>query len=106
MLAGQASRESALTVDTALLWHVHRRVELPPGASIVRPPPGLDVKDPAIEASRRGGVRGDVIEEDLSLSLPTGTVARDRWPEFASTLRRVDDAFLGGTRVAPAPARK
>ena len=104
MLASQGGRESALAVSTAHQWHARRRVELPAGVTIARPPPGVDVKDPAIEATRKGGVRGNVIEEDFTLSLPTGTVAPERFREFALTLHRIDDAFLGGARLAR-PAR-
>ena len=47
-----------------------------------------------------GALRGETIEEDFTLSLPTGTVPRERWGDFAAILRRVDDAFLAGARVA------
>ena len=45
--ASRAGRESALAVSTAVQYHVHRRVELPKGATVARMPGPLDVKSQA-----------------------------------------------------------
>lgn len=97
--ASQADRQSALAVDMAFQYHVHRRIELPAGTKLVTPPHGVAVKDEHLEASRQGSFAGDAIEEDFALSLPTGTVEREGYAAFAEQVHRVDDAFLAATRV-------
>ena len=51
--ATRAGRESALALNRAVQYHVHRRIELPPGATVSRMPGPLEVKARLVEASRR-----------------------------------------------------
>lgn len=100
--ASRGARQSALSIDTALQYHVRRRVELPPGASVDRAPGVVGVKDVGIQAVRKG-TYGPVIEEDFTLSLPTGTVAAEAYQGFVDNVRAIDDGFMAGTRVKVKP---
>jgi hypothetical protein len=97
--AGQGARKSALAVESAFQYHVHRRVELPQGTTVVSPPPGVEVKDEHIGATRKGTFAAGTVEEEFALSLPTGTVDPTRYGDFAAKLHRIDDAFVGATRI-------
>lgn len=99
--ASQAARESALAINRATQYHVRRRVELPPGASIARLPGPFDGKGPLFGATRKIGVNGPTVEEDFTLDVTTGTVAQDRYEAFVAAARQTDDAFRASTRVKP-----
>ncbi|HLM72275.1 MAG TPA: hypothetical protein VK459_06280, partial [Polyangiaceae bacterium] len=43
--ASRGARQSALLIDTALQYHVRRRVELPAGATVTRAPEGVRIED-------------------------------------------------------------
>jgi hypothetical protein len=113
--ASRGARQNALSIEAPLQYHFRRRLELPPGAVVTRPPPGVSVTDPNISARRRANLQGSVLEEDFTLSLPTGTVAAGRYPAFVANVQSIDDGFMAGTRVtlsgshapahAPPPAR-
>ncbi len=104
-LAERAGRESALAVSAAVQYHVHRRVELPPGANVARSPGPLDVKGGLVEASRRIAVTsasGSVpaaVEDDFLLGVSTGTVPPDAYDAFARSAHAVDDGFLASVAV-------
>jgi hypothetical protein len=100
--ASRGARQSALLIDTALQYHVRRRVELPAGATVTRPPEGVRIDDPRLEAARKG-TYGTVIEEDFALSLPTGTVPAEAYQGFVEKVRSIDDGFMAGTRVRVKP---
>jgi hypothetical protein len=122
VFAERAGRESALAVSTAIQYHVHRRVELPPGATPHRLPGPLDVKGGLVEASRRIAVSTGhdaepaALEDDFLLGVSTGMVAPDAYEAFARAAHDVDDAFLASTTLdvaakktaatAPPPPRK
>jgi hypothetical protein len=95
----RGERESALAIGSSLSYHVRRRIELPPGAKVTRAPDPIRVKTGAIAAERRTQATGAVLEDDFTLSLPTGTVAAGDYGAFALQVRAIDDAFLSGTRV-------
>ncbi|HXN32395.1 MAG TPA: hypothetical protein VN894_11055, partial [Polyangiaceae bacterium] len=99
--ATRAGRESALALSTAVQYHVHRRIELPKGASVARLPGPIDVRAKLVEASRAIGVdkSGRVIEDDFVLGVATGTIAAKDYGAFVSVTRLADDGFLAGTRV-------
>jgi hypothetical protein len=101
--AGQGSRENALSVNTAVQYHVHRRVELPQGASAVRMPSPFELRATPVEASRRFVVNGAAVEDDFLLSVSTGTVPAAAYDAFVGDLRSADEAFLASTwfRFAP-----
>ena len=101
--ASRAARQSALSIERSLQYHVHRRVELPAGATLLKPPPAVNVKHPRIEAVRKGTLVGSVMEEDFSLSLPTGTVAADGYQDFVEKVHVIDDGFMAGARVRARP---
>jgi hypothetical protein len=104
--AVRAGRESALAVSRAVQYHVHRRVELPKGATVARMPGPLDVRAKLIEASRRievksggGSAGGTVVEDDFVLGVTTGTVPAGDYDVFASGAHAADDGFLASMRV-------
>jgi hypothetical protein len=100
--ATEGARESALAVTRAVQYHVHRRVELPPGASVVRPAGPFDIKSAPVEGSRKLRVsagKAPAVEDDLTLEIPTGTVAATAYARFVDAAHRTDDAFLASTRI-------
>ncbi len=99
--ATRAGRESALALNTAVQYHVHRRVELPKGASVTRLPGPIDLRAKLVEAARSIGVdkSGEVIEDDFVLGVATGTVPAREYDPFVAITRQADDAFLASTRV-------
>ena len=101
--ASRGSRQSALSIDSALQYHVHRRVELPAGATVTRPAAAVSVKDARIEAIRKGTIKGQVIEEDFTFSLPTGTVTAGDYQRFVEKVHVIDDGFMSGARVKVKP---
>jgi hypothetical protein len=97
--ATRAGRESALALNMAVQYHVHRRVELPPGASVARMPGPLDVKAKLVEASRKIAVTGGALEDDFVLGVTTGTIATSDYDAFVGVAHAADDGFLASTRV-------
>jgi hypothetical protein len=98
--AARAGRRSALAVDTAVQYHVHRRVALPRGATVSRLPGPFKLRASLIDASRTIEVSGDAIEDDFVLGVRTGTVAALEYGAFVGEAHAADDAFLAGTRIA------
>ena len=96
----RGGRKSALAIDSAFQYHVHRRVELPRSAKGAAQLPAVKVARAGLDATRKATLTGNVLDEDFSLSLPTGTVAADAYDAFAGDAKRVDDGFLSGTRIA------
>jgi hypothetical protein len=101
--ASRGARQNALSIDMPLQYHFHRRIDLPPGAQVVRSPASLDVADANISARRKQAVNGLSIEEDFTLSLPTGTVPAARYQAFVEKVQAIDDGFMAGTRVRAKP---
>ena len=107
--AERAGRESALAVAAAVQYHVHRRVELPPGASMARLPGPLDVKGSLVEASRRISVTAatqtspQAVEDEFTLGVTTGTVQPGDYDAFARAAHAVDDGFLASVALSVAP---
>ncbi|MFO0660982.1 MAG: hypothetical protein U0165_14295 [Polyangiaceae bacterium] len=97
-LTTQAARDSALAIDNAFQYRIRRHIELPQGATITQPP-SVNVKHERLEASRKATVNGNVMDEELTLSISTGTVSVEAYRPFAAEVQKVDDAFLGTTRV-------
>jgi hypothetical protein len=98
--ASRGSRQSALAIDDAIQYHVHRRVELSPSAALRASPASIEVKADYIQAARKSRIASGSLEEDFSLSIPTGTLDTARYKDFSADARRIDDAFLAATRVA------
>jgi hypothetical protein len=98
--ATRAGRESALAVSSAVQYHVHRRVELPPGAVVARLPGPLDVKAGLVEASRKMTIDKSAIEDDFVLGVATGTVPPEDYESFVGAAHRTDDGFLASTRLS------
>ena len=98
--ASQGARESALAIDNAFQYHVHRRLELGPALKLMGALPAVDQKDDNLEAFRRGKLENGVLEEDFGLSLATGTLDTETYGKFAQNAHRVDDGFQAATRVA------
>jgi hypothetical protein len=104
--ASQGGRKDALAVSFALQYHVHRRVELPAGATVVRAPGAFDAKSEVLAAQRKIAVSAGAtpaVEDDFTLGVTTGTVQAQAYGAFADVAHRIDDAFLASTRVKPAP---
>jgi hypothetical protein len=100
--ASRSARENALAISHAIQYHAHRRVELPPGASVVRTPGPFETKSQGIEAGRKLSVSGNAIEEEFVLGISTGTIPQERYGAFVGDAHKTDDAFLASTRVRPA----
>jgi hypothetical protein len=99
--ASQGARESALAISQATQYHVRRRVELPPKASVARLPGPFDGKGPLMSAQRKISVAGSTIEEDFTLEVSTGTIPKDKYDAFVTETHRTDDAFRASTYVKP-----
>ncbi|MBK8253315.1 MAG: hypothetical protein IPK82_11705 [Polyangiaceae bacterium] len=97
--ASRADRRDALSIDSPMQYHFRRRIELPAGAVISREPAVIDVQDPHLSATRKGVYKGNVIEEDYHLNLPTGTVDAAEYQAFVERVHVVDDGFMAGIRV-------
>ena len=97
--AGQSARENALSIRSAVQYHVHRRVELPKSASVIKSPGPADVSSANLEGKRAISVAQNVIEDEFQLSVTTGTVAPDKYGDFVEGARKVDDSFLASTKV-------
>jgi hypothetical protein len=103
--ASRGARQNALSIESPLQYHFHRRLELPPGATVSRSPTAVDVTDPNISAHRRVDLQGSVLSEDFSLSLPTGTVSALRYQAFVEKVQAIDDGFMAGARVPKRPKK-
>jgi hypothetical protein len=101
--ASRGARHSALSIESTIQYHVHRRVELPSGAKLVRKPEAIAVTHPSMEAARKVSVGPSAIEEDFTLSLPSGTVEAAGYQAFVEKVRAVDDGFMMGSRVRVKP---
>ena len=97
--ASRGARQSALSIDSPLQYHVRRRIELPAGYAVTREPAAIDVRDPHLTASRKGTYKANIIEEDYRLNLPTGTVDATEYQQFVERVHVVDDGFMAGVRV-------
>jgi hypothetical protein len=103
--ATRAGRESALALSRAVQYHVHRRIELPKGATVARMPGPLEVKAKLVEASRRiavtapAGAAGMALEDDFVLGVATGTIPARDYDAFVSVAHAADDGFMASTRV-------
>lgn len=97
--ASRAARKNALSIQTALQYHMRRRIELPPGAEVSREPRPVAVKSDRVVGSRTTKVEGNVITEDFRLSLPTGTIPANAYQTFVENVHAIDDGFLAGIRV-------
>jgi hypothetical protein len=100
--AASAGRESALSVASAMQYHVHRRIDLPKGVTVARMPGPLEIKTALVDASRKLAVAGDggTIEDDFVLEIATGTIPRADYEAFVGAAHAADDGFLASTRVA------
>jgi hypothetical protein len=98
--AARADRQSALAVGAAVQYHVHRRVDLPKGATVARMPGPLDVKAKLVDASRKLTVTGDALEDDFTLDVATGTIPPAEYDAFVGGAHAADDGFLAAVRVA------
>jgi len=97
--ASRGARQNALSIDTPLQYHLRRRIELPAGVTVARAPADVDVGDPSVRARRKLTTRGNVVEEDFVLSLPTGTVPASRYQAFVAKVQAIDDGFMAGVRL-------
>jgi hypothetical protein len=106
--ASRGARQNALSIEATLQYHVHRRIELPAGATVVRFPAGIKVEGKSVQARRTSTVNDRVLEDDFTLSLPSGTVAADSYQAFVEKVQAIDTAFMEVTRVnvtgGPLPA--
>jgi hypothetical protein len=101
--ASRGARENALSIESPLQYHVRRRIELPPGAKVARAPANVEVTDANVTAHRTQTLKGQALEEDFSLSLPTGTVPASRYQAFVGKVFAIDDGFMAGTRIRVKP---
>jgi hypothetical protein len=80
-------------------WEVALRIDLPAGAKVTRAPDGLEIADPHVQARRRVTLGPGTLDEDFTLSLPTGTIGASHYPSFVEKVQAIDDGFMTGTRV-------
>jgi hypothetical protein len=107
--ASRAGRQSPLALNRASQYHLHRRIELPKGATVSRMPGPLDVESKLVEASRRiavtaassagGATGGTVLEDDFVLGVATGTIPIRDYDAFVAIAHAADDGFLASTRI-------
>jgi hypothetical protein len=97
--ASRGARQEALSIEAPLQYHLHRRIELPAGAVVVRAPAAVDVTDPNVTARRSLTQSGGALEESFTLSLPTGTVPVSRYQAFVEKVQAIDNGFMAGTRI-------
>jgi hypothetical protein len=107
----QGARESALAINDAYHYHVHRRIELPKGMQVTRTPGPFEASASGMHASRtltvgRAGEAQAFVEDEFLLDLPTGTVPAAEYDAFTRAAHRTDEAFLGAVRLAPQAAAK
>ena len=104
--ATRSGRESALALNRAVQYHVHRRIELPRGATVVRMPGPLELKATLVDASRKFAVgpavgnAGLVLEDDFALGVTTGTIPAKNYETFVAIAHEADDGFLASTRIS------
>ena len=97
--ATRAGRESALAVSRAVQYHVHRRVELPTGATVARMPGPLDVQGQARRGRRASiAVTGDGHRRS---SRTTSSSASRPAPSRRRTTRRFVSVRPRGRRRLP-----
>jgi hypothetical protein len=101
--ASQGARESALAIDNAFQYHVHRRLELDPALKPGGALPSVEIRDDNLEALRRGKWENGVLDEDFALSLATGTLDTETYGKFAEKAHRIDDVFQAATRITRDP---
>src|SRR5262249_33587463 len=70
------------------------------------PLPDVTVDDASasMHATRKAKVDGTTLVEDVSFSLPTGTVAPEKFEAFTAAARAIDDGFEAVVLVSP-PAK-
>jgi hypothetical protein len=97
--ASRGARQNALAIEAPLQYHFHRKIDLPAGATVTRAPATVDVVDSSISARRRLVQKGQALDEDFTLSLPTGTIAAGRYTSFVEKVQAIDDGFMAGIRL-------
>ena len=97
--AGEGGRKEALAINTAVQYHVHRKVELASGSVLSRMPGPFNLKSTHLEAQRKFSVSGSLVEDDFTLSVPTGTIPASEYDAFVGDVQRIDEAFLASTWV-------
>lgn len=101
--AQQATRNTALAIDSPLLYRVKRTITLPKTAAIVALPSQVTVDRPYLRAARTVHQEGHVITEDFVMNLPVGTVPPTAFEGFVKAVQEIDDGFMHTTRVTLAP---
>lgn len=101
--ASRGGRQEALNIQSSMLYHVHRRIELPAGATVTRAPSDLDVAGGFLTAARKVAVEAGVVIEEYEMSLPTATVPAADYAAFVGSAHAVDDGFQAGVRVEVKP---
>jgi hypothetical protein len=104
--AKHRARDSALAIEDAVQYRLHRRVELPVPGRLQANTPTLSLRAPHLEASRRVEMKGAsaVVDEHFELSIPTAALDRKSYQRFVQAAARIDDLFQTPTRVGPVAA--
>jgi hypothetical protein len=101
--ASRGARQNALSIDAPIQYHLHRHIELPRGATIPVAPAPVRVSDARVQAQRTTTVAGNIVEEEFTINLPTGTVTPSAYQAFVGRVQTIDDGFLAGLRVRVKP---
>ncbi len=105
--AKHRARSSALAIDDAISYRLHRRLELPAPGRLEGVQPALSVREPHVAAARRIAMkeRGPILEERFELDIPTAVLDKRRYQRFVSATSRIDESFQAPTRVLLVPPR-
>jgi len=98
--ASRTKRESALTIDEPFQYRIKRVIKLPDGATISKLPSEVEKSGPTMKAHRKVSADSSgVITDEISLTLPTGTVGTGDYRGFLDQVKAVDAGFLSSIRV-------
>lgn len=97
--AQQATRDTALAIDTPLLYRVKRTIKLPDTAAVVALPSEVAVERPYLRGARTVQKAGGVITEEFRMNLPVGTLPPAAFADFVKAVQAIDDGFMHTTRV-------
>ena len=101
--ASRGGRQSALSIESPIQYHVKRRIELASGMSVAKAPSKQAVDSSFLKSTRSTKVDGNIISDDFDLSVPTGTVPADAYSSFVENVQAVDSSFLTGIHVSVKP---
>ncbi len=101
--ASRGGRQSALSIESPIQYHVKRKIQLASGMTLVKAPTKLDLASQFLHGTRTTTIDGNVVSDEFDLSLPTGMVPAESYGLFVDNVQSVDSGFLAGIHVKVAP---